>query len=67
MSSPQLTLLPVVTFTPSVIQPRLLKVFGGSLPIRVTSVRLIPGAWNPEPGSAGEGEAGAGLSSVYTL
>ncbi|MBK8303939.1 MAG: hypothetical protein IPK98_11265 [Chloracidobacterium sp.] len=41
-SSPASTLLPSVSFPPSVIQPRLLKVYGASFPMRVIEVRAIP-------------------------
>src|SRR3954471_490990 len=63
-SSPARTLLPSVSFNPSVIHPRLLNVFGASLPIRVTLVRPINGACVPDPGSTVVGDNGAGLSSV---
>src|SRR4249920_284813 len=60
-STPARTLLPSVSFNPSVIQPRLLNVLGASLPTTVTLVRPINGACVPEPGSTVLGDSGAEL------
>ena len=65
---PASTLLPSVSpFTPlalSVIHPRLLNVFGASLPMSVSVVRLMYGACVLVPGRAVVGESGAGLSAL---
>src|SRR4029079_18630587 len=70
-SMPAWTLLPSVQpfppLAPSVIHPRLLNVFGDSIPIKVKRVGATYGACVPDPGRTVLGDIGAGLSPVKTL
>src|SRR5688572_19278851 len=58
---------PFTPFEPSVIQPRLLNVYGASLPIRVTLLRVKSAPCVPSAGSTSPGVNGAGLSATLII